>query len=186
MHPLRAAENNGPAARCAPCAGADGALPTLLSQSVRQRDCAGLAPTREARARWELGHRGTLDGPTSFGGWDLSRRWICGSAGSLATFCSSISTYVQYCTYGPLARAKLAQSNSESILGDGKSQTRNRPTVSTPFMTPGPKLTTGMGWGGPPLRIPVVSFGPGVIEGRFAKNTSRGPRRVKLVGLSGP
>jgi len=27
-----------------------------------------------------------------FGGWDLSRRWICGSAGSLATFCSSIST----------------------------------------------------------------------------------------------
>ena len=62
MHPLRAAENNGPAARCAPCAGADGALPTLLSQSVRQRDCAGLAPTREARARWELGHRGTPDG----------------------------------------------------------------------------------------------------------------------------
>ena len=62
MHPLRAAENNGPSARCAPCAGADGALPALFSQSARQRGCAGLVPTREARARWELGHRGTPDG----------------------------------------------------------------------------------------------------------------------------
>ena len=32
-------------------------------------------------------------------------------------------------------------------------------------MTPGPKLTTGPQWGGPPQRIPVVSFGPGVICG---------------------
>jgi hypothetical protein len=86
MHPLRAAENNGPAARCAPCAGADGALPTLLSQSVRQRDCAGLAPTREARARWELGHRGTLDGPTKLRRLGFVKTldlWICWIFGHL-------------------------------------------------------------------------------------------------------
>ena len=89
MHPFRAAENNGPAARCAPCAGADAALPTLLSQSASQRDCAGLAPTREARAHWELGHRGTLDGPTKprplglTGAMDL---WICWIFGHLLLF----------------------------------------------------------------------------------------------------
>ena len=86
MHPLRAAENNGPAARCAPCAGADGALPALLSQSVRQRGCAGLAPTREARARWELGHRGTLDGPTKLRRLGFVKTldlWICWIFGHL-------------------------------------------------------------------------------------------------------